>query len=182
MKPFPSSFSQGNRCGHDPRRPRIEPDQSGQVGGPEGQSFTAELAARWFHQPQKSPVFRGPGRQTRSEGREACLAVLGVILKHLDSHNCRVGLSTDGDGFIGLGHKTIAQESGLEMRRCERAIALLKAAGLIASAAPLRSGLGPGPKHGTLRVVLLVNPDFLKNLVWEQERLGENPQASGPGA
>jgi len=65
------------------------------------------------------------------------------------------------------------------MRRCERAIALLKAAGLIASAAPLRSG--PGSKHASLRVVLLVNPDFLKNLVWEQERLGENPKASEAG-
>ena len=178
MKPAHLGSSQGNRCGHDPRRPRIGPGRPGLEDGPEGLDLiTDELAARWFHQPQNSPVFRGPGRQTRSERREACLAVLSVLLKHLDSQGGRVGMSTAGDGFIGLGVKTIARESGLGMRRCERALARLKAAGLIASTESVRTGPGSGPKHASLRVVLLVNPDFLKNLILAQERPDQNPIA-----
>ena len=158
----------GNRCGHDPRQPRIGLDRPERKDGSDGLNLTAELAARWFHQPQNSPVFRGAGRQVRSERREACLAVLSVLLKHLDKSSLRVGLSTAGDGFIGLGLKTLAQESGLGMRRCERALARLKAAGLVASAEPSLSGPFSGPKHASLRVVWLLSPDFLKSLVLEQ--------------
>jgi hypothetical protein len=176
MKAIRLSISQGNRCGHDPRRPKIGPGWPGPNDESSGPYLTYELAARWFHQPLASPICRGPGRQTRSERREACLTVLSVILKHLDSHNLRVGLPTAGDGFIGLGVKTIARESGLGMRRCERTIAWLKAAGLIASAEPVRPC--PGPKRASSRVVLLVNSDFLKKLIQEQERPGQNQMAS----
>jgi hypothetical protein len=92
-------------------------------------------------------------------------------LRHLDTSSLRVGLSTPGDGFIGLGLKTLARESGLGMRRCERALARLKAAGLVASAEPSLSGHFPSPKHASLRVVWVLSPDLLISLVREHNRL-----------
>ena len=139
----------GNRCGHDPKVPRLGPERP----SPQGDlGLTNELAARWFHQPQNSPLFQGTARQIRSERREACLAVLVVILRHLDGPSFQAGLPTSEDGFFGLSLKTIAQESGLGLRRSQRAFAQLKT----------------------------VNPDFLKNLVLERRRLAQNLPAAGP--
>jgi len=182
MKPAHLRSSQGNRCGHDPKRPRIDLGWPGQEDAQGGPSLTIEMAARWFHQPQNSPLFRGPGRQIRSERREACLAILSVLLKYLDSSSLRVGLSTAGGDFIGLGLKILAQESGLGMRRCERAAAQLKAAGLITSTESTRLTLPfIGPKHTSLRVVRLINPDFLKSLLVDQQWPTQNPIGADAG-
>ena len=84
------------------------------------------------------------------------------------------------DGFIDLSLKTIAKESGLGLRRCQRAVAWLKKAGLIALAEPVRPTPFPGLKPGSHDVVRIVNPDFLRNLIFERVMLALNPPAADP--
>ncbi len=130
----------GNRCGHDPKNPRLSPltpIPTGPGGLPRILSLAAEKAKEWFYHPDKCPALNlHPDRRTRSERREACQVVLETLLKHLDLASLQVGLPTPAQGFIDLDMKTIVAESGLGQRRCERAIAVLKEAGFLKVAQP----------------------------------------------
>ena len=132
----------GNRCGHDPRHPRLsppEPIKTGPGGLPRILSLAAERAKEWFYHPDKCPALNShPSRQTRSERREACQVVIEALLKRLDLASLCVGLPTPADGFIDVDMKTIVAETGLGQRRCERAIGLLKEAGFLNVKQPRR--------------------------------------------
>jgi hypothetical protein len=132
----------GNRCGHDPRNPRLSPPapiKTGPGGLPRILSLAAERAKEWFYHPGKCPALNlHPDRQTRSERREACQVVIETLLKRLDLAALQIGLPTPAQGFIDLDMKTIVSESGLGQRRCERAIAALKEAGFVTVKQPRR--------------------------------------------
>lgn len=75
----------GNRCGHDPRQPKLSPAhpiRKGKGGLPRILSLAAERAKAWYFHPKKCPLLSHPNRQTRSERREACQIVLETILSH----------------------------------------------------------------------------------------------------
>ena len=125
----------GNRCGHDPRQPVLAvavPIPKGRGGFPRILSLAAERAKAWYFHPKKCPPLQGhPGRQTRSERREACQIVLETILRHLDLASMCLGTPTLANGFIDIDMRTIVHDSGISQRRCERAISLLKQAGFM---------------------------------------------------
>lgn len=119
----------GNRCGHNPKHPRLEPlvpIKKGKGGLPRILSLAAEKSKAWYDQPEK--CFRlnsKPSRKTRTERREAIVIIIETLLKRLDLTTLRVGLPVRNK-FMDIDMKTIIQESGLGQRRCERAIQHLK--------------------------------------------------------
>ncbi len=125
----------GNRCGHDPRQPRLsppEPIKKGPGAPPRILSLAAERAKSWFFHPGQCPELQtSPNRQTRSERREAIQIVLEALLKRLDLASLCVGTPTPTDGFVDVDMKTIVSDTGLGQRRCERAIGQLKEAGFL---------------------------------------------------
>ena len=125
----------GNRCGHDPKNPRLnplEPIKNGPGCPPRILSLAAERAKEWFFSPGKCPLFRTESeRQMRSERREAIQVVLEFLLGRLELASLCVGTPTMKDGFIDLDMKAIVEGTGLGQRRCERAIGNLKEAGFM---------------------------------------------------
>lgn len=127
--------SSGNRCGHDPRNPRLSPPEPVKVGPgapPRILSLAVERARKWFFNPQKCPLFKSKtGRNLRSERREAIQVVLEYLLSRLDLATLCIGSPTLNVGFVDLDMGAIVAGTGLSQRRCERAIASLKAAGFM---------------------------------------------------
>ena len=124
----------GNRCGHDPRQPKLSPAhpiRKGKGGLPRILSLAAERAKAWYFHPKKCPLLSHPNRQTRSERREACQIVLETILSHLDLASMCLGVPTPASGFIDIDVRTIVRDSGIGQRRIERAIVLFKEAGFM---------------------------------------------------
>lgn len=125
----------GNRCGHDPKHPRLSPPESikkGPGAPPRVLSLAAEKAKEWFFHPGQCPELQtSPNRQTRSERREAIQIVLEALLKRLDLASLCVGTPTPADGLVDVDMKTIVADTGLGQRRCERAIGQLKDAGFL---------------------------------------------------
>lgn len=125
----------GNRCGHNPKRPQLQPVcpiRKGKGGLPRILSLAAERAKAWYFHPKKCKLLQSkPNRQTRSERREACQIVIETILSHLDLASLCLGTPTLENGFIDIDMRIIVRDSGIGQRRCERAIALLKEAGFM---------------------------------------------------
>ena len=95
-------------------------------------SLAAERAKAWYYHPKKCKLLQShPHRKTRSERREACQIVIETILSHLELASLCLGTPTLENGFIDIDMRTIARDSGIGQRRCERAIALLKEAGFM---------------------------------------------------
>jgi hypothetical protein len=69
-------------------------------------------------------------RQMRTERYEACILILKCWLKHLDLATLSLGMPTE-NGFQAIDRMRIAAKTGMPLRRCQRAIADLKKAGLI---------------------------------------------------
>ena len=157
-----STVSPGNRCGHDPKRPQLSAAVSipkGKGGLPRILSLAAERAKAWYFHPSKCPQLHSPGRQTRSERREACQIVLEVIFKHLDLASMCLGVPTPANGFIDLDMRTIVQTSGIGQRRCERAISLLKQAGFVRVKQP-RHQNAEGAYFGCRAIRIVTNSLF----------------------
>ena len=135
MNPGSLSPMFGNRCGHDPRHPQLSPLQpirKGPGAPPRILSLAAEKAKEWFFSPGICPQLQSrPNRQTRSERREACQVILEFLLSRLDLATLCLGVPTLNNGFIDLDMKAIVAGTGLNQRRCERAIGQLKTAGFM---------------------------------------------------
>lgn len=96
----------GNRCGHDPKHPRlspVKPIRKGKGGLPRILSLAAERAKAWYYHPKKCKLLQSHlHRKTRSERREACQIVIETILSHLDLASLCLGTPTLGNGFIDI--------------------------------------------------------------------------------
>lgn len=153
--------NQGNKCGHNPNKPRLSPllpIKTGKGGLPRILSLAAEKTKAWYDRPDLCPKLQtNKDRRTRSERREAILITIETLLKHLDLATLQIGCPT-GHGFVDIDMKSIVKESGLNQRRCERAISQLKRAGFL-KATQHRIKRAPGV-YAALRAIRIFTRDF----------------------
>lgn len=123
----------GNRCGHDPQRPRKLANR-----GLRKPLILERLSAKidaYYEDPETSiPTLNAVNhsqRRQRSERREACLLVLGVLIRYTDLGSLRIGIpNTEGD-MDGLSANMMSVQCGISLRRTERALNDLRLAGVM---------------------------------------------------
>lgn len=119
--------------------PEKMPRHSGKGSIPRVLTLLSERVRGYYYQPGRvlpSLNFaNGSQRQMRSERRDACLLLLGAIIRHVDLVSLRVGFPTK-EGFLSLTLPYLARQSGMPQRRAERALRDLKAANLITVSQP----------------------------------------------
>jgi hypothetical protein len=125
-------------------------------------SLAAERAKAWYRHPQNCHVLNKGSRQTRSERREAYQVIIETMLSVLDLASLCLGTPTLDNGFVDVDMKVIVSTSGMSQRRCERAIADLKDAGLVTVKQPRRIN-----EHGDyvgLRAIRVIRETFFEFL------------------
>lgn len=97
----------------------------------------AERAFQYYETPQQTiPSLNGVNgspRKQRSERREACLRVLGLLIAYTDLKTLRIGIPRHHGVISGLTIDWVAKRVGLGQRRVERALSDLIKSGLIDS-------------------------------------------------
>ena len=142
-RPYPPRENLGgNSCGHDPQCPRLtltKPPKTGKGGIPFVLSHLVALLQSYYDNPRQIiptlDLANGSTRQQRSERREACILLLSALLKYTDLASLRVGIPTP-DGFLSITEDYLTKQTGMAPRRAERALADLKAAGIVTIAQP----------------------------------------------
>jgi hypothetical protein len=125
----------GNRCGHNPLSPRFfEPPEHHKPRPGILRKLTEKLSS-YYDSPAKIlpslNLANGKDSQQRSERREACLQLLSCLIHFLDLLTLRVGIPQQNGTFAGLSLPYLANLSGLELRRAERACHDLVASGIL---------------------------------------------------
>lgn len=127
----------GNRCGHDPRAPQLQPTiqpKTGKGGLPPLLRLAVEKLRKYFTNPDLLPTLNAANkssRQQRGERRESCVRVLSTLLHRMDIATLRVGVPRSDGSHYDYSIEQIAEAAGLGLKRTKRAIADLKRAGLI---------------------------------------------------
>jgi len=155
----------GNRCGHEPTQPRLTPARpisKGKGGLPRILSLAAERAKAWYRYPQKCHVLIKGNRQTRSERREAYQIIIETMLSFLDLASLCLGTPTLDNGFVDVDMKALVDASGMSQRRCERAIADLKTAGLVEVRQPRK--INEHGEYAGLRAIRVIREAFFEFL------------------
>ena len=132
--PIRLTVGSGNRCGHDPARPRWFEPPAHHAPHPRIIDRLEEAVRAYFADPAVLPSLNaanGSARRQRSERREGCLALLGALVHYLDLVTLRVGIPQADGGFQGLTLEFLAEKAGLGLRRAERACRDLVKAGLV---------------------------------------------------
>jgi hypothetical protein len=101
-------------------------------------------------------------RQTRSERREAYQVIIETMLSVLDLASLCLGTPTLDSGFVDVDMKTLVEASGMNQRRCERAIADLKDAGLMTVKQPRR--INEHGEYAGLRAIRVIRETFFEFL------------------
>ena len=147
----------GNFCGHAPLNPRFtlaRPAKTGTGGIPCVLTLCAERLQAYYYSPRtvipSLDLANGSERQQRSERREACILLLTALLKYTDLTSLRVGIPTQ-DGFLSLTVDYFAKQTGMTLKRVERALADLKTSGLVTLSQP-RKRLPDGSWQGLAAV------------------------------
>lgn len=143
----------GNFCGHNPASPRIVMANPASGRIPLVLRRLIERMQDYYFRPTTLPTLNaanGSHRRQRSERRESCLLVLQSILKFTDVASLRCGIPTD-KGFASLTIATLASHAGVGLRRAERAVANLKAAGLL-TVAPIVERQADGSYQGVAAI------------------------------
>lgn len=162
--PYTQRVNQGgNFCGHYPFAPKLE--LTAPIKHPQDPAFKKLRENAWANEGKNQPkggipltiarlieripqyyarprkvlpsldLANNSDRQQRSERREACIVVLGSILKYTELASLRVGIPT-AKGFVSLTVRQLAKHTHLGIKRYERAIADLKLAGIITVSQP----------------------------------------------
>lgn len=134
----PKQPRSGNRCGHDPAKPRLELKNPAGTNLPPSIQMAIDSVDNFYHYPDRTlPSIRVARnqqtdniRQYRSEGRECLVLVIKMILKYTNLLTLRCEIPT-ANGLMALDMEWMAEEAGVGYRRLERAFKWLKAAGLI---------------------------------------------------
>lgn len=125
----------GNRCGHDPARPRWFQPPARHAARPRVLQRLIIRIRDYYDSPQRVlPILNSinnSDRRQRSERREACLGLLGCLIHYLDLDKLHVGVPQPDGSLGGLTMEFLSKRSGLGLRRAERAIHDLAAAGII---------------------------------------------------
>jgi len=125
----------------------------------------------------------GSNRQQRSERREACILMLSALLKYTDLASLRVGIPT-ADGFLSITEDYLTKQTGMAPRRAERALADLKAAGLVTIAQP-RKRLPDGSWKGLTAIKAISRHLFslfgLGGMLKRERDKASKPQAKKSG-
>jgi hypothetical protein len=145
-----------------PRLSPARPIRKGKGGLPRILSLAAERAKAWYRHPQKCSALSKGNRQVRSERREAYQVVIETILSFLDLASLCLGTPTPDNGFVDVDMKTLVAASGIGQRRCERAIADLKKAGLMEVKQPRR--INTHGEYVGLRAIRVVTKLFFEFL------------------
>lgn len=126
---------EGNRCGHDPEKPRWFVPPKSHAARPGVLRKLIERVRDYYSSPSTTlPALNAVNesdRQQRSERREACVDLLACLLHYTDLVTLRVGVPQADGSFQGLTMEFLAETSGLGLRRAERAIHDLAAAGIV---------------------------------------------------
>lgn len=128
----------GNRCGHVLGELRSYIHPPAHEPRPEVLRFFLERFARFYHAPHAEPFYtlrrvRQRIRTMSAERREACVMLMGALIHYTDLLTLRVGKpARNRHGKLrGLSMVELAALAGLNLRRCERAMTDLHAAGMV---------------------------------------------------
>lgn len=118
----------GNRCGHDPRRPRLELERPGTRGKPFPWLFRQglERLERLYHDRFLFPEL---GARKRSERLEAMVLVGKALMRNTDRLTLRSGRRNPDGSFTGITMKSIAAWARITRQRAFRALWDLRDAG-----------------------------------------------------
>ncbi len=125
-----------NFCRHNTLKPDlnlISPVKTGKGGIPRILTLCIERLEDYYYRPDKIlslNIANGSQRQQRSERRESCIRLLKALLKRVDLTTLKVGIPT-GQGFMNYTLDYIVKDTGMCLRRAERALRDLKAAGIV---------------------------------------------------
>ncbi len=123
----------GNNCGHITENPRwFSPPEKHKR--PKILTEMQTRLRRYYTNPAlELPIlcFINSKRQQRSERREACINVLACLIHYMDLSTLRVGIPQTDGSFKGIDMKFIAERCGLNLRRVERAMAVLVKSNII---------------------------------------------------
>lgn len=130
-----ASLLGGNGCNHHPANPQWFSPPEAHKARPRILCKLGEKIRAYYYNPNtvlpSLNFANGRSRQQRSERREACLQVLGCLTHYLDLATLRVGIPSGDGAFRGIRMARIAELCGIGLRRAERAIRDLVAAGII---------------------------------------------------
>nr|VFJ94015.1 MAG: hypothetical protein BECKLFY1418A_GA0070994_103618 [Candidatus Kentron sp. LFY] len=130
----PSPQPTGNRCGHNPTAPRAFAPPAAHQSRPPILTRITERLFEYFHRPELIPslnLANGSPRNQRSERREACILVMDALFHYLDLVKLIVGIPLKDGGVRGIPMEKIAEMTGMGLRRVERAMHDLVAAGMV---------------------------------------------------
>lgn len=145
-----------------PRLRPARPIRKGKGGLPRILSLAAERAKAWYRHPQKCHTLNRGKRQIRSERREAYQVILETMLSFLDLASLCLGTPTLDNGFVDVDMKSLVAASGMSQRRCERAIADLKDAGLMEVKQPRK--INAQGEYVGLRAIRVIREVFFEFL------------------
>lgn len=136
--PYPGEFlGSGNRCGHDPQKPRFNLFQTTlkhERKYPQQVQKLIDAIDRYYWAPTMIPTLAylsntvnqdGTYRQNRSEAREAQVLLLKSILAMTDFASLRVGTPLANGEFISRGVDEIARHAGLMKSGADRVPSLV---------------------------------------------------------
>lgn len=132
-------FDHGNRCGHNPANPRLEPVTAPSPRLPLVLTDILCDLDRYYVRDIWCRVFSDLGEDgRRSEFREATILVLRVLAAHMDIVTKRViAWAPNPDGSVyGITAEVIAAETGMNVCRVERVLDQLRWAGYLTSVQP----------------------------------------------
>jgi hypothetical protein len=124
----------GNRCGHRPDTPRFFIPPEHHANRPLFLRTTNKATEKFYDDPSLLPLLNaanGSTRQQRSERREGCVVIMQSLIHYTDLITQRVGIPQADGSMTGLTMPFLATIAGLSLRRAERAIRDLVAAGMI---------------------------------------------------
>ncbi len=134
-QPFKTRInSSGNRCGHDPKNPRLKlPDSNIEDRLPLLLTLVTQRLRDYFNFPGLLPALNfsnGSTSQQRSERRESCILILSAMLTRMDLTSLRVGYPSI-DGFSNFTAEYLSKQAGLSNSQTKGALRDLKAAGIL---------------------------------------------------
>lgn len=127
------AISTGNRCGHVPAKPVLDPIVELHAKAPPILRDAIKKVRAFYAQPETMPYLNHDDRQRRSESRESIVVVLNVLLKHLDLVTMKLQQVTAQGSRLNPSIKYLHAQSGLSLSRFKRAWLALIDSGLINS-------------------------------------------------